>query len=177
MLSPNTYDLGISTLGKGRCAVFIFTARVRKGPILAVAAAAAVVCGLLLTATGLGGHEAAVAGVVSPTGVKTNEDRIAYLESYGWQVSQEPSSVEELLIPETFDDSYTQYLELQSSQGFDLTDYCGKRVKRYTYDIYNYPTGESGIQAGLLICKNTVIGGDVLSPQLGGFIHGLSMPG
>lgn len=157
--------------------MFILTARVRKGPILAVAAAAAVVCGLLLTAAGLGTHEAAVAGVVSPTGVKTNEDRVAYLESYGWQVSQEPSSVEELLIPESFDESYTQYLELQSSQGFDLTDYCGKRVKRYTYDIYNYPTGESGIQAGLLIYQNTVIGGDVLSPQLGGFIHGLSMPG
>ena len=116
-------------------------------------------------------------GVVSPTGVKTNEDRIAYLESYGWKVSQEPSSVEELLIPDTFDESYTQYLELQSSQGFDLTDYCGKRVKRYTYEISNYPTGETGIQAGLLIYKNTVIGGDVLSPQLGGFIHGLSMPG
>lgn len=146
--------------------MFIITARVRKGPILAVAAAAAVVCGVLLAAAGLGGRDTAVSGVVSPTGVKTNEDRIAYLESYGWQVSQEPSSVEELLIPDTFDESYTQYLELQSSQGFDLTDYCGKRVKRYTYEISNYPTGETGIQAGLLIYKNTVIGGDVLSPQL-----------
>ena len=142
-----------------------------------MAAAAAVVCGVLLTAAGLGGRDTAVSGVVSPTGVKSNEDRVAYLESYGWQVSQEPSSVEELIIPESFDESYTQYLELQSSQGFDLTDYCGKRVKRYTYEIYNYPTGESGIQAGLLIYKNNVIGGDVLSPQLGGFIHGLSMPG
>lgn len=157
--------------------MFIITARVRKGPILAVAAAAAVVCGVLLAAAGLGGRDTAVSGVVSPTGVKTNEDRIAYLESYGWKVSQEPSSVEELLIPDTFDESYTLYLELQSSQGFDLTDYCGKRVKRYTYEISNYPTGETGIQAGLLIYKNTVIGGDVLSPQLGGFIHGLSMPG
>ena len=99
--------------------MFIITARVRKGPILAVAAAAAVVCGVLLAAAGLGGRDTAVSGVVSPTGVKTNEDRIAYLESYGWQVSQEPSSVEELLIPDTFDESYTQYLELQSSQGFD----------------------------------------------------------
>ncbi|WP_209346624.1 DUF4830 domain-containing protein [Flavonifractor sp. AGMB03687] len=157
--------------------MFIITARVRKGPILAVAAAAAVVCGVLLAVAGLVGRDTAVSGVVSPTGVKTNEDRITYLESYGWQVSQEPSSVEELLIPDTFDESYTQYLELQSSQGFDLTDYCGKRVKRYTYEISNYPTGETGIQAGLLIYKNTVIGGDVLSPQLGGFIHGLSMPG
>lgn len=157
--------------------MFIITARVRKGPILAVAAAAAVVCGILLSAAGLGGRDTAVSGVVSPTGIKTNEDRVAYLESYGWQVSQEPTAVEELLIPETFDESYTQYLDLQTAQGFDLTDYQGKRVKRYTYAINNYPTGETGIQAGLLIYKNTVIGGDVLSPQLGGFIHGLTMPG
>ena len=84
--------------------------------------------------------------------------------------------MEELIIPEEFDDTYTQYLALQSGQGFDLTQYSGKRVKRYTYEITNYPTGESGVQAGLLIYKNTVIGGDVLSSQLGGFIHGLEMP-
>ena len=100
-----------------------------------------------------------------------------YLESFGWTVEPEPLAVEELLIPEEFDETYTQYLELQSSQGFDLTQYCGKRVKRYTYVITNYPTGETGVQAGLLIYKNTVIGGDVLSPQLGGFIHSLEMPG
>ena len=85
-------------------------------------------------------------------------------------------AVEELIIPEQFDETYSQYLELQASQGFDLTDYCGKRVKRYTYEITNYPTGESGIQAGLLVYKSTVIGGDVLSAQLGGFIPGLEMP-
>ena len=101
---------------------------------------------------------------------------MAYLESYGWAVSAQPIAVEELIIPEAFDETYSQYLELQAGQGFDLTDYCGKRVKRYTYEITNYPTGEAGIQAGLLIYKNTVIGGDVLSPQLGGFIHGLEMP-
>lgn len=163
-------------MGKGRCAVFIVTARLRKGPILAVAAAAAAVCGLLLLSSGLVAREAAATGGAASDQVKTNEDRVAYLERCGWQVSPEPTAVEELLIPETFDESYTQYLELQASQGFDLTEYRGKRVKRYTYAVTNYPTGETGIQAGLLVYKNTVIGGDVLSPQLGGFIHGLAMP-
>lgn len=156
--------------------MFIITARVRKGPILAVAATAAVVCGILLTALWLGGGETAPAGG-SAAGVGSNEDRIAYLARYGWQVESQPAAVEELVIPEVFDASYDQYLQLQADQGFDLTAYCGKRVKRYTYNITNYPTGEGGIQAGLLIYKDTVIGGDVLSPQLGGFIHGLEMPG
>ena len=49
-------------------------------------------------------------------------------------------------------------------------------MKRYTYEITNYPTGRTGILANLLIYKNTVIGGEVRSPQLDGFLHGLAMP-
>ena len=90
-------------------------------------------------------------------------------------VSQ-PLAVEELLIPEQFDETYTEYLDLQKSQGFDLTQYCGKRAKRCTYEITNYPTGEGSVQASILIYKNQVIGGEVLSARLDGFIHGLTMP-
>lgn len=155
--------------------MFIFTAKLHRGRIAAVLAAAVVVCGA--AAVSLSDNDAAaVSAAASSRGIRSNEDRIAYLESYGWTVGEEPVSVEELIIPEAFDDTYTQYLELQTSQGFDLTKYRGKRVRRYTYEITNYPTGESGIQAGLLIYKNTVIGGDVLSNQLGGFIHGLERP-
>ena len=158
--------------------MFIVTAKVHRGRIAAVAAAAAVVCGVLVAAASLLNlRGAAVSTAASPKGIKSEEDRVAYLESYGWTVSGGPVAVEELLIPEEFDETYTQYLELQSAQGFDLSEYRGKRVKRYTYEITNYPTGETGIQAGLLIYRNTVIGGDVLSPELGGFIHGLEMPG
>ena len=91
-------------------------------------------------------------------------------------MSADPIAVEELLIPDEFDETYDQYLALQSEQGFDLTKYQGKRVKRYTYEITNYPTGETGVQVGILVYKNTVVGGEVLSSQLDGFIHGLSMP-
>lgn len=108
--------------------------------------------------------------------VKTAQDRLDYLTGLGWQVAENPLAVEELIIPKEFDDSYTEYLTLQSSQGFDLTRYSGKRVKRYTYEITNYPTGEAGVQINLLIYKNRVIGGEVLSPRLDGFLHGLAMP-
>ena len=157
--------------------MLIFTARVRRGPIIAVAAAAAVVClALLAGSVFLPGREAAASAAVDPSGVKTNEDRVAYLEGYGWVVSEQPVSVEELVIPEELDDSYSQYLELQSAQGFDLTGYQGKRVKRYTYQVANYPSGDGEVLANLLVHKNTVIGGEVLSAQPGGFIHGLERP-
>ena len=155
--------------------MFIWTARLRRGKLVLGAAAVLLLCGAAVLVGGFltKGVDAASTGPASPKGIKTNE---AYLESYGWQVSPEAVSVEELLIPEEFDETYDQYLALQASQGFDLTKYKGKRVKRYTYEITNYPTGETGIQAGLLIYKNTVIGGEVLSSQLGGFIQGLTMP-
>ena len=79
-------------------------------------------------------------------------------------------------IPKEMDESYDEYLALQKEQGFNLEKYAGKRAKRYTYEIINYPTGEAGVQANLLIYKNTVIAGEVLSPQLDGFLHGLTKP-
>lgn len=158
--------------------MFILTAKLKRERLIAGAAAVAALCAVVAIAVGvISVRGGTVSASADQKGVKTNEDRVAYLESFGWTVEPEPLAVEELLIPEEFDETYTQYLELQSSQGFDLTQYCGKRVKRYTYVITNYPTGETGVQAGLLIYKNTVIGGDVLSPQLGGFIHSLEMPG
>ena len=158
--------------------MFIWTARLPRKRVAAGVIAAAFLCGAALTASSFfRGRETEASAAVSPKGVRTNEDRVAYLASYGWTVTPDPVSVEELVIPEEFEDTYTQYVDLQASQGFDLTRYCGKRVKRYTYTVTNYPSGESGVLAGLLIYRNTVIGGDVLSTDLGGFIHGLARPG
>ena len=160
--------------------MLIMTAKLpRRKLAFSVAAAALVCCAALALNLGGGAFQAASAsgsGLPSPKGVKSNEDRVAYLEGYGWQVLEEPLATEELLIPEEMDESYDDYLALQASQGFDLEQYAGRRVKRYTYEITNYPTGEAGVQANLMLYRNTVIGGEVLSPQMDGFLHGLSMP-
>ena len=157
--------------------MFIFTAKLKRERLIAGAVALVALGAVVAMAVGLvNARGAPSSSEGSAREVKTNEDRVAYLESFGWTVESEPIAVEELLIPEQFDETYKQYLDLLSSQGFDLTQYAGKRVKRYTYVITNYPTGEKNVQAGLLIYRDTVVGGDVLSSQLGGFIHGLEMP-
>ena len=69
----------------------------------------------------------------------TAEERIAYLSQFGWSVEQDPVEVSEVILPETFDDTYAQYNELQKAQGFDLSVYAGKRVKRWIYRVTNYP--------------------------------------
>ena len=156
--------------------MFIYTARLNLKQLIGAAAALFLLCGAALAFNAAGTAVKAAAPSPASAKVKTNEERIAYLESYGWQVTPEPVLVEEMLIPETFDETYTEYLALQQSQGFNLSEYCGKRVRRCTYEITNYPTGETGVQISILIYKNKVIGGEVLSPQLNGFLHGLKMP-
>lgn len=104
----------------------------------------------------------------------TAEERIAYLSQFGWSVETDPVEVSEVIIPEPFDETYTNYNELQKQQGFDLSLYAAKRVKRWTYRVTNYPgyEGKDCIQATLLVYDGQVIGGDVCSVELDGFMHG-----
>ena len=79
-------------------------------------------------------------------------------------------------IPEEFNDVYSRYNEIQKSQGFDLEQYKGQEVTVYTYSITNYQGYENRdcIYANLLVCNNTLIGGDVCSTSASdGFMQSL----
>lgn len=163
---------------EGCSTLFIFTAKFSRRKLIGFVIALLILCvgvwGLWQT---LFAPEGSTDTMAATSGtVRSNEDRIAYLKGLGWQVSAQPLTTEEVLIPEEFDESYTDYLALQSQQGFDLSEYQGKRVKRYTYEITNYPTGETGVQISLLVYRDTVIGGEVFTTSLDGFMHGLTMP-
>ena len=94
----------------------------------------------------------------------------------GWEVGEEPEEIREVVIPQEFDETYQQYNQLQEEQGFDLERYRGQRAKVYTYQILNYPDRPEGIVAHLLIWDWKVIGGDVCSVELDGFMQGLEQP-
>jgi hypothetical protein len=155
--------------------MIIVTARIPKRRLLAGAATALVCCLAAAAAIVFSLAGRAVTTSAEVRGIRTNDDRVAYLASLGWEVEESPLSTEELLIPKEFDESYTDYLALQADQGFDLTQYRGKRVKRYTYTVTNHPSGATDVQAAILVYRNRVIGGQVLSAS-GAFLHGLAMP-
>ena len=156
--------------------MLIMTAKLPRRKLAIGAAAAALLCcaALALNLTPAG-YQAAAASAALPSskGIRTNADRVTYLNGCGWQVTEEPLAVEEIRIPEEMDESYRCYLALQTAQGFDLEQYAGRRIRRYTYEITNYPTGESGVQANLMLYRTTVVGGEILSPRMDGFVHGL----
>lgn len=104
-----------------------------------------------------------------------NAERLAFISQFGWDVPDEPLEVREVKIPEEFDDTYEKYNAIQLAQGLDLSEYCGKRVKRWTYVINNYPDmpeNDGTVRINMLVYKNSVIGGDVCSIKLDGFMHG-----
>lgn len=108
-----------------------------------------------------------------------HSERMSFISQFGWEVSEEPIEVREVIIPEEFDEVYSKYNDIQLSQGLDLTAFKGVRVKRWTYSVKNYAGYESKdcIRINLLIAEGKVIGGDVCSTEIDGFMHGFQKSG
>ena len=104
--------------------------------------------------------------------IKTNEDRVNFLSQFGWQVNAQPVESAEITIPEEFDKIFMGYNEIQKRQGLDLSKYKNKNVMRYTYEITNYSGEDGKVYANVIVYRNKVIGGDVCSADVNGFIHG-----
>lgn len=104
--------------------------------------------------------------------IKTNEDRIKFLEQFGWTVNAEPLEQEEILIPAEFDKVFAGYNEIQKRQGLDLGKYKKKKLVRYTYEVTNFEGYEGTVYANILVYKNKVVGGDICSSDVGGFLQG-----
>lgn len=106
--------------------------------------------------------------------IKTNDDRIDFLEQFGWTVSEKPIEEKGVKIPKEFDKIMLSYNEFQRQMGLDLAKYKGKDVMRYTYEVTNYPEYEGRVYANLLIYRNKVIGGDICSADSRGFLQGFT---
>ncbi len=156
--------------------MFVFSVKTSRKALFALFLAVIVLIAVASAFFSKGDDEAGETGRALIDAAGTNDQRVVFLKQFGWEVDHQTVEVEEVRIPEVFDDVYKNYNEIQKKQGFDLTKYAGKRVKRYTYTIMNYPNGIKGVRANLLVYKNKVIGGDICSVALDGFMHGFETP-
>ncbi len=110
--------------------------------------------------------------------IKTNEDRVNFIRSFGWEVEEAAVEVMEVVIPKEFDSVYTSYNELQKEQGLDLQEHAGERAKRWSYVVINYGEGQenSEIRANLLIIDDEIVACDITKNELDGFMHGMTKP-
>lgn len=141
--------------------------------MIAVLAAALVVVTAAIVAVKLV-HSAPAAdsgGKKYSLAASTNEERIAFFKQFGWEVKSQPIADGKVTIPQTFDDVYTKYNNIQQEQGLDLTPYAGKTCEQWVYEITNFPEQEI-MRGTLLVYSGRVVGGDLCTPALDGFMTG-----
>ena len=127
--------------------------------------ALAVVIAALLTASAL----AVSGGSSTPDGADTAQ-RLEFLSQNGYACEGE--TMRQIRIPDQLDEVYTVYNSLQIEQGYNLDQYLGRTVELYTYTVTNYD-GEDEVYAHLMVCDGMIIGGDISSARLDGFMHGI----
>ena len=104
--------------------------------------------------------------------VKNAADAVEFLSQFGWEVTAEPIETKTVTVPSEFDKVFSAYNEIQKSQGLNLLRFRGKEVTRYTFSITNYPDYNGTVYANILVYRNRVIGGDICSADIAGFVHG-----
>jgi len=151
--------------------MFIWTARFSRKKAVASVLVMGIVMVILILLTARQDEKAA-----EQSQLTDNTQRVAWLETLGWQVDPEPLETLQFLLPETLEEPYLSYNTLQKTQGFDLSACCGKQLSRYTYTVTNYPGRPSGVQANLYICEGLPVAGDICCPGAGGFQTTLQYP-
>ena len=151
--------------------MLVMTAKVDKKKIAIIVTAVIVaIAGLFL----LFGGDSSTPTV--STNVSNNDARVAFLKSFGWDVTTTPIESSQVRIPSEASEVFDRYNALQKSQGYDLSTYAGKTVMRYVYKVNNYPNATEPVYATLLVYKNQIIGGDVTDTSVKGVVRGFQMP-
>ena len=103
------------------------------------------------------------------------EKIMEFLKENGYNVAS--PSVKEITIPAEFNDVYKNYNKLQKEQGFDLAPYKGETALCYSFPVIGYINeagqAEDNIRATILVCDGKIIGGDISSTRLDGFMKGI----
>lgn len=104
--------------------------------------------------------------------VKTSADAANFLAQFGWTVDGANVKCVTVTIPSEFDKVFAAYNEIQRAQGLDLSKYRKKELTRYTFEVTNYKDYEGKVYANVLVYRNKVVGGDICSADVAGFVHG-----
>lgn len=152
--------------------MFVMTAKLSKTKLIAAAVILiAVIAGIAMLLSKEGNTQAKL-----PSG-SSDQERAAYLATFGWSVNATPKEMQQVKIPDTQDNMvFARYNELQLSQGFDLRAYAGKEVNRFVYEILNYPDAKAPVFASILVYQGQIIGGDITDTAPDGVIHGFQKP-
>ena len=154
--------------------MFIYTVRASTLKFFACILLCLVVLGVLLTISSSETVYASADGKeINYGGIKTNEDRVAFIEGFGIKVKSDPVTEETFTMPADFDRVILGYNQIQKMQGLDLTKYERKRVTHYAYEVTNYDHA-GPVYVNLLVYRSRIIAADISSASDGGFVSALT---
>lgn len=161
--------------------MFIWSIRASTIKLVAVVGAAAVALGVIVVAAP--NYEVKTTAAIAASKseyrydkIKTNDDRVSFLKQFGWETDGNVVEEVTMKIPREFDKIMTSYNEIQKRSGLDLSKYRGREVTRYTYVINNYPSYDGRVNANIIVYNGRVIGGDISSSDVSGFISTFEYP-
>ena len=150
--------------------MFVYTIKLERKKLIFIAAMAAlIIFGIIMLA---GIPKGSVETKANAGKMVTEDNHREFLSSLGWQVETPALSVENVLIPKNFSDVFLKYNEMQKSKGYDLSSCAGKEVELYTYKVTNHDSDDT-VYAQLYIYKGKLVGGDIHSSSLDGFMTAL----
>ena len=104
----------------------------------------------------------------------TNEQRIAFLKENGIKTENEPFYVCDIIIPSSFDGIYESFENVQNAQGLSLSEYKGKKVKRFSYNVRSSPQNIQAATAEILVSDGKIIACALCGLRSGGFFKIIS---
>ncbi|MDD6479144.1 MAG: DUF4830 domain-containing protein [Oscillospiraceae bacterium] len=95
----------------------------------------------------------------------TNQNRVLFISSLGYTVDDDYLLTKEIIIPSQFNEEFKKYNSIQKAAGYNLSEYSGFCIQRFTYKIKDTQTLIS-----LLVYNGEIIGGDITPSKFGSSI-------
>ncbi len=95
------------------------------------------------------------ASVVSVKNADTYQKRCDYLNNLGYNVS-ECAEISSFLIFDYLDAEFVYYNNLQKEAGYDISEFSGRKLQRYSYNLKKQP-----ICVSILVYNGRIVGGDI----------------
>lgn len=95
-----------------------------------------------------------------------SDEAVAYFAAQFSLELDELCRQQRVYIPNTFDDTYTQYNNLQKRQGLDLERYKGRECTLYIYKLKDYKIDYEDTYITIIVYKGTVVGGHISTAEM-----------
>lgn len=103
---------------------------------------------------------------------KKQEKRIEFISKFGWIVDEKSVIIENVKINSEFSPALTDYSNMLKKAGYNLENYKGKMLKKYTYRVKNHIDKYAVIN--IFVYRGKIAFADVVIPRLDGYMHNIN---